>query len=237
MILVCSYGRESLIKACRDMNIATYEVQHGAITKNHLGYHYPFSLKKQLVPEFFLIYGEYWKTSVEYSRAIKNFKVIGNNYLYEQVKNRKMKKEKIILVLSQRTISNKIKMFVHDMSKYLPDDIKIAIKPHPGEIDTYEYEYKDENIYVIKSRYVNIYDLMAKSEWVCGVYSTAIFESIAFSCKVIILKINGWEDLYALVEKGDAVLLDRPEEIVSAINRSRIANPELYFAKSASFNL
>ena len=82
---------------------------------------------------------------------------------------------------------------------------------------------------------------MARSEFVLGVYTTALFEAFALGCKVGVLAFSGWQHIRALVERGDATLISDLAELdkflksnsgkdVSA-DRTRA---DFYYAKPAS---
>jgi hypothetical protein len=54
----------------------------------------------------------------------------------------------------------------------------------------------------------NTLEAMARSEFVLGVYTTALFEAFALGCKVGVLAFSGWHHIRALVERGDATLIE-----------------------------
>jgi hypothetical protein len=82
---------------------------------------------------------------------------------------------------------------------------------------------------------------MARSEFVLGVYTTALFEAFALGCKVGVLDFSGWHHIRRLVERGDADLIDGQADLEKFLkkhsgrdvtgNRERA---EYYYAKPAS---
>ena len=63
---MCSYNRSYIIKAAKDLNIETIELQHGTFSKYHLGYSFPGRRKKiDHFPDKFYSWGKYWNELIE----------------------------------------------------------------------------------------------------------------------------------------------------------------------------
>ena len=60
VILVVGYLKPYLISARKKLGIKTYEMQHGIITKYHLGYSYPNNDYVQYSSDYLLTFGDYW---------------------------------------------------------------------------------------------------------------------------------------------------------------------------------
>ena len=84
--LVCSYGKEALIKAAFDLNVPVYEIQHGVISKYHMGYSFPGVGNVPYFPDKILVYGDYWRTAAEYPIDIENIIATGSPYFEMQLK-------------------------------------------------------------------------------------------------------------------------------------------------------
>jgi hypothetical protein len=80
-------------------------------------------------------------------------------------------------------------------------------------------------------------ELMARSESVLGVYTTALFEAFAMGCKVGVLAFSGWQHIRGLVERGDAKLIENQSELKAFLGAATSLggnDPSYYYAKPAS---
>jgi hypothetical protein len=80
-------------------------------------------------------------------------------------------------------------------------------------------------------------ELMARSESVLGVYTTALFEAFAMGCNVGVLAFSGWQHIRGLVERGDAKLIENQSELTKFLTGSNPAvatGVDYYYAKPAS---
>ena len=104
-------------------------------------------------------------------------------------------------------------------------DFKIMYKLHPDEDveNNSQYErllkYK-YNIEIIGKNNDSLYECFAKSQIQIGVYSTGLYEGIAFNLKTFILKINGSQYLSDLVSEGHAVYVTAPAQIIQCLKDS-----------------
>jgi hypothetical protein len=87
----------------------------------------------------------------------------------------------------------------------------------------------------------NTLEAMARSEFVLGVYTTALFEAFTLGCKVGVLAFSGWHHIRALVERGDASLihdLDELDKYLKANSARDVSGlrdrADYYYAKPAS---
>lgn len=62
-----------------------------------------------------------------------------------------------------------------------------------------------------------IYDELAAADAVLGVYSTAVFEGLAFGLPTVIAKLPGWEATAPLVAEGAAVAVGDAGELRAAL--------------------
>jgi len=218
LILICSYGKENIIKAAKKLNIKVIEVQHGVINQYHLGYHYP-NFKKESFPDYFLAYGSYWTESTVLPIPEENIRIVGYPYL-EQYRARVslQKKKNQIVVVSQGQIGSLLADFICDFID-LNNNVKVFYKLHPGERHNWENNYpnlfeKRNKLEVIDSEYPNIYELLIESKWQIGVNSTSIFEGFYLGCKTFILDLPGVTYMEDFIRKRYGILVKKPEEII-----------------------
>ena len=84
---------------------------------------------------------------------------------------------------------------------------KVIYKIHPEEKRRYRdysdlmYLENNHDNFTVEVR-GDLYDLLSRSSRVIGVFSTAIYEAIAFNCEIFICKLDGWEYMQELLTKG-----------------------------------
>lgn len=244
VLLVCSYGLESLIIASKELNIPTYEIQHGTITDFHLGYSFPKTNSKYSFPDYLLVFGQFWKDTVNFPLANKNINVLGYPYLQNKINDfQKYTKKNQILFLSQGSIGKYLSKFAINFSKLNNSDLKIIYKLHPGEYDRWSIEYPwlklahDKNqLIVLDNNDHSLYELLSTSKWQVGVYSTAIFEGLVFGCNTYLVNLPGIEYMKYLIEFDFAKVVNSPTEIKLLTETQRI-DCKYFFDSSWKINL
>ena len=209
VFLVCSYGyKMALISAAKRLNVETIEMQHGTMNKYHFGYSYPAQSDVEYFPEKIYFFGEYWRDCMHFPLSGTNREIYGFPYFKWQLEKFSScsKKPKQILVISQGTIGKALASFLLE-SKHFLSQYEIVYKLHPGEYDRWKESYPDlvslsklENVRITKKE-DQLYSLLAESEFVIGVYSTAIYEALSFNCKVILVNLYGVEYMEDLISK------------------------------------
>lgn len=198
-----SYGgpNATVTKRAKEMGIKVGEFQHGIVTKAHPAYNYGQELKNdeefsKYLPDFFLVCGDFWRTQV---RGPFKTVTIGNPHFWgnlsakvskERIDNEKKeyRSKKIVLIISQGTITNITVNLAKNLSKLLDNKYYIIFRLHPGEVgfkERYRELYSHKNIEISKSE--DIYELISRSNYVVGVYSTTIFEAFSFGKPVFVL--------------------------------------------------
>lgn len=226
IISMVSYGHPWLIKAAKDNGAEVIEIQHGTISDFHLGYHYPETKKGSLeyFPDVMWLWDEYWKEMCELPVVDENLKVTGFEYLNRQKEKYASteKKSNQVLVISQGSVGPRLAEMIHENIDHL-GEYNIVYKLHPGEYDRWrKYQSLEkldqyENVTVIDSNSTPLHRLLAESEYVIGVYSTAIFESLYFDCKIILADLPGVEYARGLVKKKLAKMFHRGDNLKKII--------------------
>ena len=240
--LVCSYGKEPIIAAAQKNNIRVYELQHGTLGPYHLGYHFPNTDNVPYFPDEFLLFGEFWSdiTSLpSYTKA----KYIGHLFLNEQLKYYKQKidekQNQAITVISQGTIGKQLSEFMLEVIRRL-SDFRFQYKLHPGEFKRWKQEYpalvelSNFNNVSIYEDEKPLYEMLAESKYTIGVYSTALFEAIAFQSNPIIIKLPGYEYMNDYRNQCRSRLFDKPNELMSYLlnnsyNTEKLNDSNYYF--------
>lgn len=217
--IVCSYGREALIAAAQGLNIEVVELQHGVMTKYHVGYN--FSNKKiPYFPDKLLLWGEYWKGNVNLPKNIK-IELYGYPYLKKQCEKYKNIEKNLnqVIFISQGTIGKSLSEKAIEFAKENPQ-LKVVYRLHPGEFLRWEKEYKNlyenrnlENLEISDNNEKNLYEYLFESEYLIGVNSTVIYEALNLGIKVGVVNLFGYEDVEDLLQKDYVKLFNINEKI------------------------
>ncbi len=215
--LTVSYGKGSLIKAAKDLNITVNEFQHGTYSKYHLGYSFPNRTQElEYFPDKFFVWNDFWRELIKL--PIKNTNIInyGFNYMdklklnYKKININKNKNQ--IVILSQGAITDKVAQETLSNIEVF-GTYNIKYKLHPGEYQKWKNNpiFKEllnyKNIEIIED--CDLYNLFASSKYVIGVFSTAIYEALEFDCKVFLYNLTGIEYMEDVLDLGKAHMFEK----------------------------
>lgn len=113
-------------------------------------------------------------------------------------------------------------------------DLEVIFRLHPSEKNSkYQYlldERGDRPInFQISHKYPNIFELMAFSRYVAGVFSTTLYEAMYLGAKIIIINDIGVEYMEKTIERGEAVVVNTPEEFAKMYQNAKISNANYYY--------
>ncbi|TYB33017.1 MAG: hypothetical protein FXF49_08445 [Flexistipes sinusarabici] len=240
VFLVCSYGKEALIQACKEKGIECIELQHGTMGRYHLGYSFPIKIKVPYFPDKIYVFGKFWYDTTPLPLNKNNIIIKGNFYFNNLLKKYKElpKINNQIVFISQGTIGYQLSIIAFEFAmKYI--DFHVIFKLHPGEFGRWQNEYprlckaiKLKNFTLIDNQKRSLHEVLAKSQYQVGVSSTAIFEGLALSCKTIIVSLPGYEYMDYLLHKNFAVLARNSKEILLQIQKNNFVNVDIdyYFS-------
>lgn len=238
-VVVTSYTNETFVEACKKQGIPIVELQHGVIHQNHLGYSYPEPRIKKTFPDYLLVWGEYWKNVVEY--PIPNDRVIPVGYPYlEQTVEMYEGRQSIdqILFISQGTIGRQLSKLAMKINKHPNINSDIVYKLHPGEYDRWRDEYPwltDAGFEIIDSSDPPLYELFAESSVQVGVYSTAVYEGLAFDLETYVYDCSGSDVLEPLIKEGSAELISSADDLATSLGAEKNSfESGYYFAPNAT---
>ena len=239
IFLVCSYGKEDLIDAARELGIISIELQHGIIHKNHPGYNYPNSGKKSF-PDYLLVFGDEWKKVCKFPTSETNIIPLGYPFFVETTAEININKNNSIIYLSQPNNAKKlhenfIKTAIMYKGKY-----DFILKLHPLQYKNRKTIYCELNefeetglIKVIDSDSPTLYELQSVAVFQVGVNSTALFEGTYFNSKTIILKLPGYENLEPFIDSGYFTFIE-PDDIpdFDLLEKKEITKNVTFFEKN-----
>jgi hypothetical protein len=239
--LVCSYGKEALIAACKNNNVKCIEIQHGTISKYHLGYSFPNNKEVPYFPDEMYMFGKYWYESTPVPLTEEKITYYGYPYMEERIKEYKnnKKKKNQILFISQGTIGNKLSETAYEFAKD-NKEYNIIYKLHPGEYNRWRNDYdnlikaeKLDNFKVIDNNKINLYKLLSESEFLIGVYSTAIYEGLIMDCKLILINLPGIDYMDYLIATQKIKIAYSCKDIKKIIKENKFASiNKNYFFKT-----
>lgn len=234
-VVVCSYGLEVFIEACKIRGVPVVELQHGTISRYHTGYSFPSPEgTKMNFPDYFFAFGDYWKDLVEF--PIEKNKIVSVGYPFFEMETAKYKnepKKDQILFISQGTIGARLSKFAVDLKARNDFRWEIVYKMHPGESARWKKEYPwliGSGIKVVDDDSIPLYKLMAQSKALVGVYSTVVYEGLGLGLPTFLLDLPGLEYMDELVESQAVTVISSPEELVV-----KIVNTENKAVSSDSF--
>ena len=215
-----------MICAAKTLGIKTIELQHGVISKYHMGY--SFEKKQELLyySDVFYSWGNFWNKSV--SNTFNEVKSFGFQYFRDRIKryNNKVKENKI-LILSQTALGEKIMnetfKLVNELSGF-----QILYKLHPEEYKIYKkypsYSKLASNKNLKFVEECNLYQIMSESKIQIGVFSTALYEGVGLCCNTFLYNLNGLEYMKDLIDSGHAKVLSSDTDVSSIFFGKRFEN-------------
>jgi hypothetical protein len=236
LYLVCSHGKEGIIKAAKDLNVKVSEFQHGTMTKYHMGYSFPNNPHIPYFPDEILLFGEFWSDSTPLPLEKSALKFVGYEDFNQKIRLHKdIKKKNKITFISQWTVGqDMIKKAIEVAKDHL--EYKIIYRLHPSEYENKQFylnkikESKLDNLEIgcIKK---TVLEEIADSKYVIGVYSTAIYEALALNCKVMLLSFYGIEYMGYLIDNNYVQRINLNEKInLDNINLKSIGS-EYFFGE------
>lgn len=218
--LVNFCDRASLIWAAKDNGVDVIEMQHGLMVKEDLIFHFPNSNSEEVAyfPTKFYV----WERSINTSTLPlkpENIVEYGNQFLQSRVNkfSQLNKNPTQIAIMSQPSLTTEVSdWLLLNMDKL--QGYECIYKLHPieepnwREIPALMQLQAFDNVKVVGNE-LSVYELMASSAWVAGVYSTAVYEATQFDCAVILLDLPGVEMVSQLLSK-DRVYLVNPQALL-----------------------
>lgn len=200
IFVVNSCDKPALIAAAKEQNCIVNELQHGLNSDQDIVLNFPLTKVGSLhyFPDYFHQWNNVEMFFAKLPIAKENVKYFENeNIAYWLEKTKSLKKiPNTILVISQPYGSTEIFQFMKNNSTEMPN-YSFIYKVHPVENFEIFSDFLSNNPTIKNIRFVqneeSLYELMKKSTLVLGIYSSALFEAVAFDCKVILLNLPGVE--------------------------------------------
>lgn len=246
VVVQCAYDHAPLVHSAKKRKIPVVELQHGTIYRHHLGYTYPQVSNDtiEIFPDYIFTFGEFWSQSALFPIAQERIIPVGFPHFERKKKrqNRKPRREKQILFLSQNVIGNLLLELALDVASLLPDYqiiYKLHPKQYPGINNIQRLIPPDlkHNFSLFGADSPPLYDLFSESAYQVGVFSTSIYECIGYAgTPTIICKLPGWKFSKHLIDSGYATFAENGRQIVDIIINGKarpIADKQAFFKDNA----
>ncbi len=221
VVVVVSYGKETLVEAAREREIPVVELQHGVIHPHHMGYAFP-GAKKRAFPDWLLSFGEFWRCAAPYPIPPERVRSVGYPYFdAERAGQRGVRRGEQILFLSQRSIGAPLARLAVELARRQPRPV--VFKLHPEEYRDWRTRYPGlaaSGVRVIDSDAEPLYRLLAESSAQVGVYSTALYEGLGFGLDTFIAELPGADAMRRLVNAGRARRVADAAALAAALARA-----------------
>jgi hypothetical protein len=229
VIFLVSYGHEVFIEACKKLDIPTVEMQHGTISRYHTGYSFPGKKStKRTFPDYFLVFGDYWKGLVHFS--IPDERVLSVGYPFFEMETvryqNELKKDQIIFI-SQGTIGEKLSKFAIELKNRQDFHKEIIYKLHPGEYARWKKDYPwlvGSGVRVIDDESVPVYQLLAQSKTLVGVYSTMVYEGLGMGLRTFLVDLPGIEYMDELIKSQAVSKIADVNELIFMLKKTSKGN-------------
>lgn len=215
---------------CAEKGIPVVEIQHsllGPIAK------YPDGIYEKQSPDYYLSYSDYWSEYQTYPISSENVTAVGSPYFERQVTKYKVDNSKSnngkkkVLFISGAAYGKELSKVAVELKKAANDDIEIIYKLHPDEFGFWREWYPnlvEESINVIDSKDVSIYEFFNDADVQVGVFSTALYEALAFDVDTYILNIPFAAEFIQFCKDGYGTLIDNGTDLYEAIINSENDN-------------
>jgi hypothetical protein len=198
LIIPSAYWFPGIVKAARDNDVRTSDVQYSAIFSKHPNY--GFSNRKRYTADNIYIWSDYWNLATLPHREKT---VLASNWMNEIISESKMQPRQGALydfvIVSQTRLRDSFVDFTIELSREHPNS-KIVYSAHPDDSDEHVSALADCPNVVFSTK--DTLSLLRDSEIAIGAYSTSLFEAAALGCSVYILDIPGSELVEREIDNG-----------------------------------
>lgn len=211
-----------LIQYCGKASIETFDIQHSLISELNILYRFYLSKSyNYLITKNIIIWGKYWKKF--YSN---NSRCVNVGYLEKKDQIHKTNKKKQIIIISSIFSRKHLIELLKFLSGNLKD-YKIIYKLRPEEnIDSLKkfINFYNKNVVFLGKLSENeLKKKIAQSEYIIGINSTLLIESIGIS-KIIVYKKDWFREYDNLIKKDVFLSAKNCIEVLSIIKNKKKPN-------------
>lgn len=238
LFITYGYGpnNQALIEGARLAGARVVELQHGFISKYHLGYSWPGQEFVPHMPDELWCFGRYWAETTPLPSSVQT-RVIGAPYIARMAAENQQERDPKQVVFNSQGVIGKLLFDIAVETARRRPDLKVIFRLHPSEaLDVYETRLVGvgsvPSNFSLSHRTPNIFALQAATGIQVGAFSTTLFEGMALGTRTVAIDLPGIEYMTPAFERGDAILVRDVDELIARIEEAPLAkDPELYYAK------
>jgi len=239
VLIRCGYGRfhMALVQACKKLAIPTIELQHGLITKYHVGYvKASKSTNRDCIPDYVLTWGDKFSEIIGEGTLFKKDNIIAMGFPFlEKIKNTPPNVSKelakfidkfstVVLMTGQMIVADELEKFVLDVAKNLDEKVALIFKPHPRDNRQYHSMVKCKNVFLVNKK-ENLYDILKVIDIHSTVYSTGSIDALSFGIPNIFINFENKQidmsKMIDIVDNKTSFSIDNPKQFTEKIKHIR----------------
>ena len=226
VVMTQGYVGEDIIEACKIQGVTSVELQHGVIHPQHIAYSFTGeSRTKKMFTDYILLWGEHWKSNIEFPIDSEHIISVGFPYLDSKRKEiSEVSKRKQILFISQGIIGKILSRFAVALNKEIGKDYSILYKLHPRECVGWREQYPDlaaSDVLVIDKPGARLHSLFLECSIQVGVCSTALYEGLVFGLQSYVIDAPCVEIMAPLLERELVKKVSTPNELIGLLKENR----------------
>lgn len=221
VVLLISPNKLPFVEACADRGIPTVELQHGITSPYHYAYSFPEGQQKETFPDYFFTFGSFWPEQCHLPLPDDRIRTVGLENIdrgrreYADVTERDQ-----VVFVSQQTIGTPLSRAAVAVSEATEVDYDVVYKPTWAEYGSWESSYPwlaESDVTVYDDHETQLYELFAESCAQVGVYSTAVYEGLAFGLDTYLLDLPGIHHMENLLAETDVESYEAADALVDAL--------------------
>lgn len=187
-LLICYYGKEAFIAACKHRKLFVTELMHGIIHRAHTHYCSTSRVCQDLytsgmLPDRIVVYGEYWKQVIAQGGIFPEHAiVVGGYYLKTPQETGLLKStsdKRCILITTQPLVQDELRSYISFLKKSLDwTHWFVIIKPHPSEAQNVYEDLVETGKVEISTE--SVYTLLKGCDIHLSVCSTVLYEAVMY---------------------------------------------------------
>lgn len=232
VINVVHYNWSALALTARahQRGIPVAELQHGTVSPEHIAYNVGCQQRSPTTPDYFLSFGEFWSDMVRgLGLPSERVPALGFSWLENRMAGVPRARSRTLLVLSQRSIGVELSRLAVDVARRLaPLGWRVIYRLHPGEVA----DFRERTPWLtggpleVSTGQLDLYRQFGEVGAQLGVYSTALFEGVAFALPTLIARLPGSDSLAPFVRFGGARYVSDAEQVAQALGELGDGVPE-----------
>lgn len=245
LYLTNSYGItiRAAMAAAQDCGAKAVELQHGSISRFHLGYSWPNHPIVPYSPNELWCFGEYWYTEATHLAGNVTGRTIGAPYVKGLAglagQTNIEPDPSLVVFTSQGVIGRRLIEWAVKTAIYRQDK-RIIYRLHPSEVlEDYEqiatsFEPLPDNFSLSHENPV-IFELLAEASIQVGVFSTTLLEGMSLGTKTVVVNLPGAEYMLPVIERKDAIFVETVEKLIEKLDDAPLAqDPNFYYSEPRS---